>query len=62
LSAEIAQRLGDEDPSGVRARLAAATFLAALRVSVHVWLDQPPGVRLWDLVRESLTQAGRGFA
>jgi hypothetical protein len=46
----------------VRARLTAAVFLAALRVSLNVWLDQPAGVALWDLVRESLAGAGRGFA
>jgi AcrR family transcriptional regulator len=62
LSAEVAQRLAGQDPSGVRARLTSAAFLAALRVSLNVWLDQPPGTPLWDLVRESLDEAGRGFA
>jgi AcrR family transcriptional regulator len=62
LSAEVALRLSGPDPSGVRARLTSAAFLAALRVALNVWLDQPPGTRLWDLVRVSLDEAGRGFA
>jgi hypothetical protein len=32
-----------------------------LRVSLNVWLDLPPGTRLWDVVRQALAQAGRGF-
>jgi AcrR family transcriptional regulator len=62
LSGEIAARLDAADRTGVRARLTAVAFLAALRVSLNVWLDQPAGTRLWDLVRQSLTQAGQGFA
>jgi AcrR family transcriptional regulator len=62
LSGEVAARLDGADHTGVRARLTAAAFLAALRVSLNVWLDQPAGTRLWDVVRQSLAQAGRGFA
>lgn len=62
LAAEVAGRLGEPDPTGVRARLTAAAFLGALRVSLYVWLDQPPGTRLWDVVRAALAQTGRGFS
>jgi AcrR family transcriptional regulator len=61
LSAEVARRLPG-DPSPVHARLTSAVFLTGLRVSLTVWLDQPPGTRLGDLVRDSLAQIGRGFA
>lgn len=61
LAAAVTARLpegGDE----VRARMTAAAFLAALRVALHVWLDQPAGGRsLWDLVQRALEEAGRGF-
>lgn len=60
LEAEIAARTGDG--GGAPARLTAAVFLAALRVALGVWLDRPSGTSLWDLVDESLTTAGRGFA
>ena len=60
LSAEVARRRPDEPP--VRARLMAATFLAALRVAVAVWIDEPGGAALGDLVRESLAEVGHGFA
>lgn len=62
LSAEVAARLTEADPSGVRARLTAAAFMAALRVALHVWLDAPANTTLGDLVRRALAQAGRGFA
>jgi AcrR family transcriptional regulator len=62
LSAEVARRLPESGASSVRAPLTSAAFLAALRVSLNVWLDQPPGTRLWDVVAESLAQTGRGFA
>ena len=62
LATEVAARLDDQDPTGVRARLTAAAFLVALRVSLNVWLDQPPGTRLWDVVQNALSQSGRGFA
>src|SRR3954451_5934320 len=63
LAAEVAARLPDGDhPDPVRARLTAAAFLAALRVALHVWLDQPTGSRsLWDLVQRALDEAGGGF-
>lgn len=50
------------DRWGVRARLTAATFMAALRVALNVWLDRPPGTPLIAIVRASLAEAGRGFA
>jgi hypothetical protein len=59
LEAEVAARM--PDPFPVRARLTAATFLAALRVSMQIWLDQPPGTSLWSVVEESLAEAGAGF-
>ena len=62
LSAEIAARSPDQDPMGVRARLTAAAFMTALRVALDVWLDQPSGVRLADVVSRTLAEAGRGFA
>jgi AcrR family transcriptional regulator len=59
LAAEVAAR-GDKDQ--LRARLTAAAFLAAMRVALNVWLDQPVGGRsLWDLVQRALDEAGRGF-
>jgi AcrR family transcriptional regulator len=60
LEAEVAARMSD--PAPVRARLTAATFLVALRVSLNLWLDGPPGTSLWPLVEEALAEAGRGFA
>ena len=62
LSAEVAARMTEADPSGVRARLTAAAFMAALRVALHVWLDAPANAALGDLVRRALAEAGRGFA
>jgi AcrR family transcriptional regulator len=62
LAAEISARLGEPDPRGVRARMTAATFLVALRVSLNMWLDAPAGTLLWDLAEEALANAGRGFA
>jgi AcrR family transcriptional regulator len=62
LSAEVASRSENQDPDSVRARMTSAAFLVALRVSVHLWLEGPPGRGLWDGVREALAEAGRGFA
>lgn len=62
LSAEVARRSKDQDPASVRVRMTSATFLLALRISLHVWQEGPPGRGLWDVVRESLAEAGRGFA
>jgi hypothetical protein len=61
LAAEVAARLPRADPAGVRAMLTAATFLAALRVAVHAWLERPQGPALPALVSEALAEAGRGF-
>jgi AcrR family transcriptional regulator len=62
LAVAVAARIDEPDPSGVRARLAAATFMTALRVAVHIWLDAPAGTSLTDLVERALAEAGRGFA
>jgi AcrR family transcriptional regulator len=62
LAAEVSRRLSEPDPSGVRARMTAATFLVALRVSVNMWLDAPAGTALWDFAEEALATAGRGLA
>jgi AcrR family transcriptional regulator len=62
LSAEVASRSKGQDPLSVRVRMTSAAFLLALRVSVHLWQEGPPGRSLWDVVREALAEAGRGFA
>jgi len=62
LAAEVAVRSAQPDPSGVRAKLTAAMFLVAMRVALHVWLEQPAGTSLWNLVRGTLAEAGRGLA
>jgi AcrR family transcriptional regulator len=62
LAATVTARMSEPDPSGVRARLAAATFLASLRVALHIWLDAPADTSLEDLVDRALAEAGRGFA
>jgi AcrR family transcriptional regulator len=61
LAAEVAARLPQADPAGVRARLTAATFLSAVRVAFRVWLDRPQGATLPALIGEALAYAGRGF-
>jgi AcrR family transcriptional regulator len=61
LAAEVGARLAGP-PDQLSARLTAAAFLAALRVALHVWLDQPAGGRsLWNLVQSALDEAGDGF-
>ncbi|GGN34559.1 AcrR family transcriptional regulator [Actinoplanes campanulatus] len=62
LAAEVAVRIKDPDPSGVRATLLAATFLAALRISMNAWLENPTARSFWALAGEALADAGRGFA
>ncbi|MEU4419013.1 TetR family transcriptional regulator [Actinoplanes sp. NPDC024001] len=62
LAAEVAVRLGQADPVGVRAQLIAAVFLATLRVSLNVWLERPTERAYRDLVRDALAESGRGFA
>jgi len=62
LTVEVAARLAEPDPSGVRARMTTATFLAAMRVSVNLWLEAPTGVSRWAIASEALAVAGRGFA
>jgi AcrR family transcriptional regulator len=60
LACEIAVREGG-DPAAVRNRMMAASFLAAMRVSVHVWLDRSGSETVSELVAEALAEAGRGF-
>ena len=62
LAAAVAARSDQPDPSGVRARLTAATFMTSLRVALHIWLDAPADTSLGDLVDRALAEAGRGFA
>ncbi|MET0426584.1 MAG: helix-turn-helix domain-containing protein [Actinoplanes sp.] len=61
LAAEVAVRAAEEDPTGVRAKLAAATFLVAMRVALHTWLERPPGTALWDVASVTLAEAARGY-
>jgi len=61
LAAEVTARMIEPDPAGVRAKLAAATFMASLRVALHVWLDAPAELSLPGLVDRALAEAGRGF-
>ncbi|WP_229067620.1 TetR/AcrR family transcriptional regulator [Actinoplanes sp. DH11] len=63
IGAEVTARLGPgEDPTGVRAKLLAATFLAALRVALTAWLEHPADSTYWEVASEALAEAGRGFA
>jgi AcrR family transcriptional regulator len=59
LVAAVAERTGDSD---LRARLMTATFLAALRVALHVWLEGPDATDLRTITADALAEAGRGFA
>ncbi|HEX5200304.1 MAG TPA: helix-turn-helix domain-containing protein [Actinoplanes sp.] len=61
LAAEVSARMAEDDPRGVRARMTAATFLVALRVSLNMWLEAPAGTTLWQMAEEALATAGRGF-
>lgn len=61
VSAEVAARQSEPDPAGIRARMAAAAFMAALRVALDVWLDAPAEATLGDLVGRALAEAGHGF-
>jgi AcrR family transcriptional regulator len=62
LGEEVAARVGPaSDPLGVRAKLLAATFLAALRVSMNVWLEHPTETTYLDVARRALAEAGRAF-
>jgi AcrR family transcriptional regulator len=62
LAAAVTARMSEPDPTGVRTRLTAATFLAALRVALHIWLEAPADASLDELVDRALAEAGRGFA
>jgi AcrR family transcriptional regulator len=60
LEAAVAARI--PHPNSVRPALTAAVFLSTLRVSVQIWLEQPPGtLLLGDVVKRALAEAGRGF-
>ncbi|MEV6601412.1 helix-turn-helix domain-containing protein [Actinoplanes sp. NPDC051346] len=61
LAAAVAARGTEPDPTGVRDRLMAATFMTAMRVSLHVWLEAAGEISLRELVQHSLEVAGRGF-
>jgi len=61
LSGVIAGRLPDGPDAPLRARLLAATFLAAVRVANQVWLEHPE-VPLVDLVRQALATTAEPFA
>jgi AcrR family transcriptional regulator len=60
LAAAIAGRL-PPDSTGMRPRLIAASFLAALRVATNTWLDQPVGTSLSELVNEALNAVADPF-
>ncbi|GAA2650302.1 TetR/AcrR family transcriptional regulator [Paractinoplanes durhamensis] len=62
LAAEVSARLTEPDPRGVRARMTAAAFLVALRVSLNMWLDAPTAATRWEFAEEALANAGRGLA
>lgn len=63
LGEEVAARLGPStDPDDVRPKLLAATFLAALRVALNVWLEHPTDTSYLDTARRALAEAARPFA
>lgn len=63
LAAAVAGRRGAEsDPTGLRARLMAATFMTAMRVALHAWLEEPEGPALRDLGVTVLADVGRGLS
>ena len=57
----VAARAHRPDPLEVRAKLTAATFVAALRVALNIWLDHTGAVDHRELVRDVLAEAGRGL-
>jgi AcrR family transcriptional regulator len=61
LAVEVAARMAPGTATVMRARLIAGAFLAALRVAVQVWLDQPPGTPLADLVQQALGDTRERF-
>ncbi|MFI5932366.1 TetR/AcrR family transcriptional regulator [Actinoplanes sp. NPDC051494] len=62
LAAAVAERITEADELGVRSRLMAATFLAAMRVALHTWLEHPDETALRDVARRTLAEVGTGFA
>ncbi|WP_305787379.1 TetR/AcrR family transcriptional regulator [Symbioplanes lichenis] len=61
LAAAVAERLDDPDDRGLRARLMIATFLGAMRVALHVWLENADTTDIQDITADALAEAGRGF-
>ncbi|MFD1323850.1 TetR/AcrR family transcriptional regulator [Micromonospora sonneratiae] len=60
LAAEISHRLpATTDP--LYARIVAASFLAALRVAVRSWIDQPAGRTLTESIQQVLDTAAGQF-
>ncbi|GAA2493452.1 TetR/AcrR family transcriptional regulator [Winogradskya humida] len=57
LAGAVADRLGDP----VTARLMAATFMTAMRVALHFWLESPDDTSLRDLARRTVAELGKGF-
>jgi len=63
LATALAERLDDAENPGLRARTMAAVFLAAMRVAVRLWLEQPAGaIALPAMVQQTLAEAARPFA
>jgi AcrR family transcriptional regulator len=61
LAAALAERVPPDDATGLRSRLIAATFLAALRIATDTWVDQPAGASLRELVATALRTVGAPF-
>ncbi len=60
LAEEIERRLPGHRSTS-RARVVAACFLAALRVGIQTWLDQPGDLTLRQCVDRALAEAGENF-
>ncbi|WP_245601984.1 TetR family transcriptional regulator [Hamadaea tsunoensis] len=59
LAAELVRRPGG--PSALAARVMVASFLAAIRCAVNVWLEQQSDRELADLIRDALVQVAEPF-
>ncbi|WP_067509336.1 TetR/AcrR family transcriptional regulator [Actinoplanes sp. TFC3] len=62
LAGALADRLAADDAPAMRARLMAATYMTAMRVALHLWLERPDETPLPELARRTLVEVGRGFA
>jgi AcrR family transcriptional regulator len=62
LATEIAARAGDGTGESLRSRIMAATFLAALRTAINVWVEEQGATSLSDRVVEALDRAAESFA